>query len=860
MRLRHLLAAALLTLGFACSPPPAPTEPPFSGVWVGPLPVSATEQRTFAVVLHERADLKLMGYLLGGTSRRSLLGALRSGDRALMVFQMEDGAIAGPIGLSGEISGDTLAGTAFLGDDEFAVTWTRRADALEERRFIFAESVDGGEPAELSIVQDGTGALVSGNFTSSACAFIACAAAVTSFSETPAGDIAIGLASDGACPGAATITASFNASTFFYDGAWTHTDGGACGGAATSGTLIGGRDLGTRSTHAASVLANLGQLADDIEGGVAFGATHAAVAPSYLHFGQSAADFLAARNAEVAKHAGASVEFHSFTSIRTVTPAGHHPMLPNTLGVTFADERRDASGAYRSVAAGAPAQSGLYYLVEGAGAWRLNGNQIGPFDLPFAYTLGTERLIVPTEIATAPLHLSLGGWGAHFGPQTGHLEGNAKIDMMAQYVGALADLTELANGPGGTPGACDMNLAWAGSGEICGVWGGLGGELIRARIFTYRAPYAGTVTEVAYEERPRPASAPQTHYFDNVPHWSVTVEFPGGLAIRFGHLGQITGAVRAGLMANGINPDTYAPSSTSTDWNYCPPSPGRCRVNVLNGATFAIAAGDEIAKAQTDAAPIPGHPGYYRGQLGPSLPPWSQVEFFMSEALGFRGADVCAYQYLPAAQQSAFAALMTGDMLNPHSLRYSPENGFVRPWKYRAEAELCNNGGYLMRDESDFSSIHAQLGGWYERDTATTAANEQFTIARIHQGAAAYDASLYDVLIGTTQPTQYLVGRARTDGAAFSWTVPGIAAPVIEHYPAGEVLELTSSSFVVKWREIGPASLSLYQRAAFEIDGDGLRIQWGGLATTLAGAPAPVLAPGAPCNDTTTLCYNRARP
>jgi hypothetical protein len=821
------------------------------------LPVSATEQRNFAVVLHERADLKLMGYQLGGTSERLLQGALRSSDRVLMAFRTGDGE-DGQILLSGAVTGDTLTGTAFLGDAEFPVTWTRRTDALDVRTFVFASSVEGGgAPSELSIVQDSAGALIAGSFSSGSCAFITCAASVTSFAETAAGDVAIGLAADGACPGAAAITASFNDNASLYNGDWTHTDAGACGGATTTGALVGGRDLGTRSVHVANILANLGQLADDIEDGAAFGATHAALAPGYLHFGETAADFLAARNGEIAAHPAARVELHSFTSIRTVTPASHHPMLSSTLGVMFADERSNGAGAYRSVAAGAPAQSGYYYLVEDAGAWRLNGNQVGPFELPFAYTIGAERLIVPTSIADAPLHLSLGGWGAHFGPQTGHLEGNAKIDMMAQFVGSVGDLTELVNAPGGTPEVCDQTLVWAGT-EICGVWGGLSGELIRARMFTYRAPYNGTVTEVAYEERPRPVSAPATHYFDNVPHWSVTVEFSGGMTIRFGHLGQIVGSARAGLIANGINPDTYAPSSTVGAWDYCPPSPGRCRVNVLNGATFTIAAGDEIAKAQTDAAPVAGHAGYYRGQLGPSIPPWSQVEFFMSEALGLRGADVCAYQYLPAARRAELAALMAADMLNSNSLRYA-ENDFVRPWKFRAEAELCNNDGYLLRDENDFSSIHAQLGGWFERPAPGVTPNEQFSIARIHQSAAAYNASLYDVMLGTDQPSEYLIGRVRTDRAALSWTVPGIAAPIAVHYPTGEVLELTDASFVVKWREIGPASLTLYQRAAYELDGDGLRIQWGNHATTLAGAVAPVLTPGAACNDTTTLCYDHSR-
>ncbi|MGQ0534178.1 MAG: hypothetical protein ACT4OF_16030 [Caulobacteraceae bacterium] len=861
MRLRDLVAACLFASLTACSPPPGPTEPSFTGVWVGPLPVSATEQRTFIVELHERADLNLMGHLLGGTSRRTLLGALRSGDNALLVFELRDGGDAAtPIALSGAISGDTLNGTAMLGSASYPVTWTRHADPLEVRSFIFAPDTSGGdEPAELAIVQDGAGAIVAGNFTSANCDFIGCGGAVTAFTEAPSGALTIAIATDGACAGTASISASFNAATLFYTGTWTHTDAGGCGSVATGGALIGGRDMGTRSTHVASVLANLGQLADDIEGGAAFTAPHPSVSSTYLHFGETASDFLAARNAEVAAHPSASVEFHNFTAVRTIVPTGHNPLLPATPGVNFSDTRQDVAGIYRSVVAGAPAQSGYFYIAEDAGEWRLNGNQVGEFDLPFAYAIGAERLLAPTGVADQPLHLSLGGWGAHFGPQTGHLEGNAKVDMMAQFVGAAADLTELANAPGGTPGVCDIGLAWPGSAEICGVYGGLSGELIRARIFRYRAPYAGTVTQILYEERPRPASTPETHYFDNVPHWSVRIRFPGGLSIRFGHLGQITGAVRAGLIAaTGIDPDTYTPSSVAGAPDYCPPSPDRCQVDVLDGASFAIAVHDEIARAQTDAAPIPAHPGYYRGQIGPSIPPWSQVEFFVTEELGHRSADTCVYQYLPAAKQTAFATLMTADMLNPQSLRYA-ENGFVRPWKFRAEAEVCNNDGYLLRNESDFSSIHAQLGGWFERGTPGIPANEQFSIARIHPNAAAYDATLYDVLLGTTEPTQYLVGRVRTDGEPFSMTVPGMAS-ILEHYPTGEVLELTESTFVVKWREVGPADVTLYQRAAYQLDAEGLTVEWGTLATTLAAAPAPALATGAACNDSTTICYNHTRP
>lgn len=859
MRQIKLIAALLFATALVadCARRPPPTEPPFTGVWVGPLPVSATEQRTFAVQLHERAELRLIGHLLGGTSRRTLVGAIRLSDSLIMGFEMKDQALASTILVSGTVSGDTLTGTATFNSETYPVVWTRRADPLEVRNFIFAEPSGADAISELSIVQDGAGALLSGNFTADTCGVIACGGAVTSFTEAADGALTISLASDGACPGAGSISATFNAANRFYNGTWSHTNSGGCGGATTSGTLIGARDMGTRTTHIASVFSALGQLANDLESGATFALPYAPISDSYLHFGETAAAFIAARNAEVAVHPDATIEFSRVTTVRTVVPAGHNPLLPSMPVIMFADRRSNASGAYRDVDADTPGQRALSYIAEDAGAWRLVGNQVGEFDLPFAYSIGAERLLVPSGAPSEVLHLSLGGWGAHFSPQTGHLEGNAKTDMMAQYVGSAAALTELANGPTGTAGVCDVNLVITHAGEVCGVWGGLAGEAIRARMFTYRAPYAGTVTAIVYEERPRSASAPETHYFDNPPHWSVHVDFPGGLTIRFVHVGRITGAVRAGLIAaTGIDPDTYTPSSTLGAPDFCPPSPGRCEVNVLGEAPFAISALAEIGKAQTDAAPIPGHPGYYRGQIGPSVPPWSQVEFFMHEQLTGQGADVCVYQYLPAPRQTALASVMTADMLNPGSLRYG-DNEFVRPWRYRAEAELCNNDGYLRRSESDFSSIHAQLGGWFERASPGATPNEQFSIARIHQGAGAYSPTLYDVLAGTSQPTEYLIARRRTDNAAYVWSAPGTGALNV-WYPASEVLELTSSSFTVKWREISGATL--YQRAAYALDGDGLKIKWGAFSTTLAGAATPTLAAGEACNDATVLCYAHARP
>lgn len=857
------LFAALLT---ACTTPAPPTEPSFTGTWTGQLPIGPTDTRAFSVQLHERADQSLMGYLLGGTSYRTIPGGVRFGDNIILVFELKDSGLTRTIMLNGSVAGDTITGTASEGAVSIGVTWTRSPGPYDERRFIFLDAAgDGEDLTELGVVFDGGGAVLSGGYVGSTCNLVSCGGGVTGFSETPGGVLTINLETGGSCSGTGTITTNFDAATNFYNGNWTHTDDGGCGGAVNAGVLIGGRDMGTNSTDAAAVLASLGSLADDLEAGAVFAAPYAPVSAAYLHYGKTEALFLTEQISEVAAHPGANVDFGNFKTLRTVAPVGLNPFLSAAPIVAFKDLRSDAGGAYRDVDAQTPGEGGLNFIGNASGAWRLTGNQVGEFDLPFPYALGAEHLLVPAGSGptAGTLHLSLGGWGAHFGPLTGHLEGNGKADMFAQYAGAASDLTELANAPGGTPGVCEIDLVWSGAGELCGFFGGPTGDIIRDRIFRYFAPYGGEVREIAYEERPRPLGAPETHYFDNVPHWSVRIAFDGGLTISFGHLGQITGAVKAGLIAaTGIDPDSYTPSAVPGDPDYCPPSPGRCRVDILGGASFTISAGDEIAKAQTDAAQVPGHLEYYRGQIGPSISPWGQVEFFMSEETGGAGgADVCVYQYLPVAKQAAMAALMTADMTNAVSLRYA-ETGFTRPWRFRAEAELCNNDGFFFRNGNDFSSIHSQLGGWYERPGPGTTADEQFTIARIHKSAGAYDPSLYDVKLGTAEKTDFLVARARTDGAAMSWNIPG-AGPTPVFYPAGEVLELTPTGLVAKWREIGDPlpGTTLYQRAAIELDpASGLKIKWGALSLSLAGAALPVLAPGEACNDVDVLCFGHERP
>ncbi|MDH3715659.1 MAG: hypothetical protein OET44_17625 [Gammaproteobacteria bacterium] len=71
----------------------------------------------------------------------------------------------------------------------------------------------------------------------------------------------------------------------------------------------------------------------------------------------------------------------------------------------------------------------------------------------------------------------------------------------------------------------------------------------------------------------------------------------------------------------------------------------------------------------------------------------------------------------------------------------------------------------------------------------------------------------------------------------------------------GEVIEENNDTLLIKWRDIGWTA-PVYQRAAFLLDSQGLKIKWGEFAATAVDALRPTLDPGDVCNDDETLCYD----
>jgi hypothetical protein len=455
------------------------------------------------------------------------------------------------------------------------------------------------------------------------------------------------------------------------------------------------------------------------------------------------------------------------------------------------------------------------FLLAGCGG---NGGGPGsdpdilPLTLPFSYTVGAQALEVPTSGGT--LHVSIGPYGSHFQPLSGDPIGDAKSNLIG-YFGI--DATELVDVPGGgsnDDGICD-------TGESCAFWGGLNGEHIRSRIPTYIAPVAARLTHLRLDSGPNP------FYFDMAVQWEIVLRLNARFSLRIGHLGGIAPTLRDKILAaTGIDTDSYT-------------SPVG---NLFTGASIDVAAGDALAFPQIIAQELPGLPGYYISD-GNTIFPWAQMEFTIADH--DEGADVCVYDLMATGETAAIQAAMSAEMANPDSTRY--RSYATSRWAWGAEGLLCPV--YSPQPE-DFSNIHTRFGGWTERPEAGTNVDEMFAIVKIAKTAASYDAANYD-----SAAVNHLAMRAVGPALpSFSWTMPD-AAVVTPFIAQGEVIEESADTLLIMWRDIGWTG-PVYQRAAFLLDSQGLKIKWGVFGATAIDAARPALDAGDACNDIDTLCYD----
>ena len=777
--------------------------------------------RQLALQLHRRAGNEVYGYALGGSSGLTVSAGRLAGSRLSFTLRASDPGGTAALAISGTIAGATFAGTARLGAATQPVRLTRQpaATVLHERRIFFAQPGPEGEPAgltEVAVALDAGGRLVAGGFVGvDGCALFGCAGGVRTFREVGEA-LDIGLHPAGGCAAGSALHATFDPESRFYAGSFTLN---TCPGS-RSDDLIGARGPRARSDHVAAMLATLARLADDLEARRTFAPGHPAFWSGYLHSGARLGARLAELNAQTRGFNPLQVTFDRFRAASSIEDPTTLASLDRPFGLDFHDRRvgKPAGGGAAVVLRDADMETllvtELAFFRQVGAAWVLAGDQLPAFDLPFAYTPAADHLKITTP--GGAVYVSLGPWGAHFTPLTGHAYGDAKPNLAGFLAHADAELVELAGNGDGVRQA----------GETWGYWGGGDGSRVRNRVPVFRSPYAGQVERVIYEHGPTGV------YFDDPPHWRVEVRFPNRVELSLVHVARLAPALRDLVLdATGIDTDSY--SGPTGD--------------LLDGQALPIPRHAPLAIPHVMAREIPGHPGYYQGGGTFEAVPWAQMEFFLVAPVGGpAGSDVCYYQHLLPAKRAQLQAILDADVANPRSERFT--NPFGVRWQWGAEGALCN--GYSTHPD-DFASLHTRLGGWFERGAPGTTADEIFAIVPIAKGAAAYRAADYS----SPAVSHLVLRRRRTGDGPFAWTLPGgiVAHPF---YPAGEVVAQTSTALLIKWRDIAAAGDAWYQRAAYRLDAAGLEVEWGAFAASAAAAPLPVLGPAEACNDTTVLCYD----
>lgn len=778
----------------------------------------AGSARPVTLQLHQRARGRVLGHVLGGTSLRTVLDGRVVDDRLTLRLQFREPWTVQILTLDGTATATTIAATLADGSP---ITLIRRTDILHERNLGLFDLDAAGEPTSLafvSVVQDDVGHFVSGGFAGMEdCGLWACSGGLSAFADA-AGTIALAMETDGGCSAGSSATLAWDPGAGFHTGSYTFND---CGGS-TSGTLLGVNGWRTRSDHVAEVLAALGAIADNLETGTPFSVPHPAFADDYLWFGTTLADRFAELNAEIAQYARIRADFHT-RRIDTVDDPDTYDFIDAPPMANFEELRvgiPTIGGAPQSYldTARRSIPPRLGGLDRSGGAWVIRGNGSPALDEPFDYSYGASQLIADTPHGE-PAYITIGPYGSHFPPNTGHIDGNSKHDAFGFVAADDSELVELA---GDLDGIREPGETWA-------YWGGSDGERIRDRRVVYRAPLDATIFEVEFE-------GSIGYYFEDPPSWTISMKFAGGERMRLVHVGRIEPELRDLILAasaGAIDTDSYAGPEG----------------DILQGLRIAVPALTELGRPQIEADPVPGFPGFYQGRGGSVPVPHAHMEWIMGGyTSGGDIADPCFYDFISPADRTAHQAILDADMTDPDAYAYEWEG--LRPWQYRAEAELC---AIHSEFPVDFGALTTRRGGWFERETPGVSRDEILAYIPIRKDVAAYDPLLYH-----SPDAVALIHRKRTEGALFSWTMPDltIAEP---YWPSGEILTDDGAAWLIKWRTTGLANgddMVVFQRAAYRLDATGLTVKWGPFANSEAAAVQPVLSPAEACDGSAVVCYD----
>lgn len=446
-----------------------------TGTWFGPLPFNKPDGtiylRPVAVQLHQRRDGTLLGYVLGGTEFRTVVGGAVMDNHMQLIVEWADPKKIDTFSLLGSVGGNSFSAnvtdssSANDGAPSTSVTFTRVTTPYEERRVYFTDDpspTSGNDPNVLEIsLLTNNGTFSVGSFSSTIdCSLFACSGGVTSFSEKDDGSgtikLVLGLESKGDCAGAATIHGTWDPTMNVYkdttiDYAKSGTQSNCVVSVSGKPLTLGVRGIRTTSADVAKVLGSFARVADDLQARANFlnyltNPPYPPVSSMYLHYGQNHDALVSSFWTLSQAWPSLTVTFNRFRNLSTVADSTIFPAYEEYLNtVSFHDYRVGYIGGASQVfldtdqtPEGSP-YSDLVYLHAESGNIVFYGNQESTLDftdilekLPFAFD----------EMSPKPVNLW--PYGIHGGGDpTGHtgidfnFDKTLHVDVISPVAGSL---------------------------------------------------------------------------------------------------------------------------------------------------------------------------------------------------------------------------------------------------------------------------------------------------------------------------------------------------------------------------------------------------------------------------------------
>jgi len=382
---------------------------PVSGTWRGMLLGHPS-----ALTLAERADGRLVGFLLADPNAR-LVGGSASGKDVTLEIDVADPGASASGSFVGKLKGKKLQGTLTLGGVPTPVTFVRA-----QARYTLESWVMGEDEIDARVLRllGKKGGFQSGGYVGlDDCEFLSCAGDLTAWDV--AGDThAISAASGGGCPSASSLSGTWSASDLVVVGTYAHVD---CGGA-KGGDFIAGKGGVTDARDLRGVLRLLTQLADRVEAESLSALDLFSV--SYLNDGKTWADWQDELTALYADFDDLEVQVAGIDEVATIDDPDVNPLVggPPRVGWRLVVTGTPSGGGPVETVADAvfslQGNQQLAFLGKEAGRWVFVGNG---YSEPFAIDL-------PIDSIAESAHLAYGLWpfGVHGG---GHPEGHAGWDV-----------------------------------------------------------------------------------------------------------------------------------------------------------------------------------------------------------------------------------------------------------------------------------------------------------------------------------------------------------------------------------------------------------------------------------------------